>query len=90
MCLVCHAISSRVFLMGNALFVVVMCISYSLSSRKNVRVMGDLEHACCLSLDRCRDPLYLAAMYLVKPWYMVPNWLGSLRACINCWPIHCM
>ena len=42
--------------MGNALFVVVTCILYSLYSRKNVRAMGDLEQACCLSLGRCREP----------------------------------
>ena len=35
--------------------------------------MGDLEQACCLSLGRCRDPPYLAVMYLVRPWYMVSN-----------------
>ena len=71
--LVFHAISNGVCLMGNALFAVVMCISYSLSSRKNVRATGDLEHACCLSLGRCREPPYLVVIYLVRLWYMVPS-----------------
>ena len=53
--------------MENALFVVVMCILYSLSSKKSVRSMGDLEHACCLSLDRCKEPSYLNDMYLARP-----------------------
>ena len=52
--------------------------------------MNDLEHACCLSLGRCREPSYLAIMYLARPWYIVPSWPGSLRACISCWPMQCM
>jgi hypothetical protein len=82
--LVRHAISNGVFLMRNALFAVVMCISYSFSSKKSVRVMGDLEHAYCLRLGRCKEPPYLAIMYLARPWYMVPSWHGSLRVCISC------
>ena len=46
--------------------------------------MGDLVHACCLSFGRCSDPPYLAAMYLVSPWYISPSCPGSLRACISC------
>ena len=46
--------------MGNAWFVVVVCISYSLSNRKSVLAMDDLVQACCLSLGRCNEPLYLA------------------------------
>ena len=52
--------------------------------------MGDLMHACCLSLGRCSEPPYLADMYLVRPWYMLPSCPGSLRACISCWPMQCM
>ena len=44
------------------------CISYSLSRRKNVLTMGDRTHVCCLSLERWREPPYLAAMCLVSPW----------------------
>ena len=62
-----HVISSGVCLMGNALFVVVMCISYSFSRRKSVRGMGDLEQACYFSLGKCREPPYLALIYLVSP-----------------------
>jgi hypothetical protein len=65
--LVLHVVSNGVFLIGKALFVVVTCISYSLLSRKSVRAIGDLEHACCLSLGRCREPPYLAVIYLVRP-----------------------
>jgi hypothetical protein len=42
-----HACSSGVFLMGNARFVVVVCILYTLSSRKSLMAMGDLVQACC-------------------------------------------
>ena len=52
--------------MGNARFVVVICISYFFSSRKSICTMGDLVHVCCLSLGRCRKPLYLVVMHLVK------------------------
>ena len=65
--LVCHVYFNGVFFMGNALFVVVMCISYLFFSRKNICAMGDLEHACCLNLDRCKEPLYLVVMYLARP-----------------------
>ena len=68
-----HDNSSWVCFMGNVLLSVVKYISYSFFSKKNVRAMGDLEHACCLSLDRCREPPYLAVMHLVKPWYIVSN-----------------
>lgn len=54
--------------MGNAQFVVVTCISYSFSRRKNVLAMGDLIHACCLSLRRWSEPLHLADMYLASLW----------------------
>ena len=64
---VLHADSSWVCLMGNALFVVARCISYSLFNKKSVLAMGDLEQACCLSLGKCRDPPYLAVMYLIRP-----------------------
>ena len=63
-----QANSSWVCLMGNVLFVVVMWISYSFFNKKSVRAMGDLEQACRLSLGRCREPPYLAVMYLVRPW----------------------
>jgi hypothetical protein len=65
--LVLHVISNGVFLIGKVLFVVVTCISYSFLSKKSVRDIGDLEHACCFSLGRWREPLYLAVMYLVRP-----------------------
>ena len=65
--LVFHIISSGVFLIGKVLFVVVTCISYSLWSRKSVRAIGDLEHVCCFSLGRWREPPYLAVIYLVRP-----------------------
>ena len=63
-----HACSSGVFLMENPRFVVVACISYLHLSKKSVLAMGDLVHACCLSLGRCNGPPYLAATYLAKPW----------------------
>ena len=69
-----HVSSNWVCLMGNALFAVTMWISYSFFNRKSVRAMGDLEQACCFSLGKCREPPYLAVIYLVRPWYMVPNW----------------
>ena len=56
------------FFMGNVRFVVLMCISYSLSRRKNVRAMGDCMQACCLNLGRWSEPPYLAAICLVSPW----------------------
>ena len=59
-----HACSSGVVLMGNARFAVVTCISYSLSSKKSVLAMSDLEQACCLSLERCSEPPYLADIYI--------------------------
>lgn len=55
-----------------------------------MRAMGDLEQACCFSLGKSRKPLYLAVIYFVSPWYMVPNWPGSLRACMSCCPMQCM
>ena len=79
-----HVCSSGVVLMGNARFVVVTCISYSHSSRKNVRAMGDLLQACCLSLERCSEPPYLAVVYLARPWYMLPSCPRSLRASSSC------
>ena len=86
---VLHANSSWVCLMGNALLAVVMCISYCFFNKKSVRAMGDLEHACCLSLGRCREPPYLAVIYLVRPWYIAPSCPWSLRACSNCWRMQC-
>ena len=71
--LVFHACSSGVFLMGNARFVVVTCISYSLSNRKSVLAMGDLVHSCCLNLGKWSEPPYLDVIYLVNPWQIVPN-----------------
>jgi len=65
--LVLHAISNGVFWTGMVLFFVVTCISYSLLSRKSIRAIRDLEHACCFSLGRCREPPYLAVIYLVRP-----------------------
>lgn len=59
-----HACSRGVILMGNARLVMVICISNSRSSTKNVLAIGDLRHACCFSLGRWRDPPYMAAMYL--------------------------
>ena len=64
--LVLHVSSSGVLLMGNARFMMVTCISYFLSSRKSVCTMGDLVHACCLSLGRCNEPPYLVVMYLAR------------------------
>ena len=63
-----HASSNGVFLLGNARLVVVVCISYSLSSRKNVMAMGDLVQACCSGLGRCSEPPYLADKKLARPW----------------------
>ena len=63
-----QANSNWVCLMGNVLLAVVIWISYSFFKRKSVRAMGDLEQACCLSLGRCREPPYLAVIYLVRPW----------------------
>ena len=63
-----HICSSGVFLRGNALFVVVMWISYSFFNRNRVLAMGDLVHACYFSLGRCSDPPYLATINLVRPW----------------------
>ena len=83
-CWVIHICSMGVFLRGNPRFVVVTWISYSLFNRKRVLAMGDLVHACCLSLERCSEPPYLATMYLVRPWYMCPSWPGSLRAWMSC------
>lgn len=51
------------------------------------RAMDDLKHPCCLNLGRCREPPYLVVMYLARLWYMMPNWHGSLRVCISCWPM---
>ena len=65
--LVLHVISNGVFFTVKVLFVVVIYISYSLWSTKSVRAIGDLEHACCFSLDRWREPPYLADIYLVRP-----------------------
>jgi hypothetical protein len=59
-------------------------------SKKNVLAMGDLVHVCCLNFERCSGPLYFAAIYLARPWYIIPSWLGSLRACMSCWPMQCM
>ena len=66
--LVLHDVSSGVLFIGNFLFSVVTCISYSLVSKNSVLAMGDREHACCFSLGRWREPPYLAVMYLVRPW----------------------
>ena len=30
--------------------------------------MGDLVQACCLSLIRCSELLYLGDIYLARPW----------------------
>jgi uncharacterized 2Fe-2S/4Fe-4S cluster protein (DUF4445 family) len=76
--------SSDVISIGNARFAVATYILYSLCSRKSVLAMDDLVHACCLSLERCNEPPYLAEIYLVRPCYIIPSWHGSLRACINC------
>ena len=85
-----HVCSSGVFLRGNALLVVVTCTSYSLFNRNRVFAMGDLIHACCLSLGRCSEPPYLATINLVRLWYIWPNCPGSSKAWMSCWPMHCM
>ena len=41
-----------------------LCISYLFSSRKSVVATCDLVQACCLSLERCSEPLYLAYIYI--------------------------
>ena len=51
-CVVFPFIFYGVLFIGNARFVVVTCISYSLLRRKNVLAMGERMHACCLSLER--------------------------------------
>ena len=66
--LVVQDCSNGVFLMGNDRFVDVTCISYSLSKRNSVLAVGDLLHACCLSLGRWSEPPYLAVRCLVSPW----------------------
>ena len=63
-----HISSSGVSLMGNLRFAGVTWISYSFSTRKKVLAMGDLAHACCLSLGRCNESLYLVDIYLARPW----------------------
>ena len=85
-----HVFSSRVFLRGDALFVVVTCISYSRFNRNRVRAMGDRMHACCLSLGKCSEPPYLATINLVRPWYMWPSCPGSFKAWMSCWPMQCI
>ena len=69
--------SRGIFLRGNALVAVVTCISHSFLSKKKVRAIGDLVHACCLSFGRWKEPPYLATMYLVSPWYISPSWPWS-------------
>ena len=88
--LVFHAISRGVFFIGKFLLLVVTWISYFFLSKNNVLAMGEREHACCFSLGRCREPPYVAVMNLVRPWYIIPSWPRSLRACSNCWPIQWM
>ena len=65
-----------------------LCISYLFSSRKSVVATCDLVQACCLSLERCSEPLYLAYIYiyiyLASPWWMLASCPRLLRACISC------
>ena len=79
-----HSCYSGVFLRGNALFIMVTWISYSLFKSKRVLDIGDLVHACCFSLGRCNEPPYLATINLVRPWNMWPNCPGSFRAWMSC------
>lgn len=46
----CGFCSKGVHLMGNEQSMVMVWISYSLSNRNNVMVMGDVVNAWCLSL----------------------------------------
>ena len=41
-------------------------------------MVGDLEQAWYFSCGRCLDPPCLFAMYLARPWYMLPSGLGLL------------
>ena len=80
-----HCISSRVCWIGKVFSWVSMWIPNSLSSRKRVLAVGDLEHAWYVSFGRLRKPPFLVTIYLVSPWYTLPNcptllrvWLSSL------------
>ena len=39
--------------------------------------MGNLVHACCLSLERCSELPYLADIYMARRWKMIPSCHGS-------------
>ena len=51
-------------------------------------MIGECIHGCCIILGMYSAPPILAVMYLVSLWYMVPSFLGSFRASLNCSPIH--
>lgn len=84
-----HVFSIGVILMGNARFVVVTCFLHVFFGKNNVLAIGDLEYACCLSLERFSELPYLAEMYLTRPWYIIFRNRGSLNACISCWHLEC-
>ena len=65
-----------------------MCAPATFLSRKSMCLIGDCTHDCFVMRGMCCAPPILAAMYLVSPWYIVPSFLGSFRASLNCSPIH--
>ena len=42
-------------------------------------MMGERTHACLRSLGKYSEPLYLTMINLIRPWYMSPSCMGSLR-----------
>ena len=72
-----HSCLKGILPMGNDRFEVVVWVSYYLSSRKGVWAMGDQVQACCLSLGRWSEPSYLAVIYLMRPWSMMPSCTGA-------------
>ena len=57
-------------------------------SRKNVRVIGDLMQSWRDIRGKLSAPPCLASMCVVKPLYIFPSRLVSLRALISCSPIQ--
>ena len=57
-------------------------------SRYRVRVVEEWVQALLVILGIFCDPPFLASMYVVSPWYILPSCLGSLKACLSCLPIH--
>ena len=51
---------------------------------------GDLVQSCWIMCGRFSDPLCLASMCFVRPLYIFPNLLLSLRLLMSCSPMHVM